>query len=115
MSEPSFSDPSGFEPLRSEVQPGDTVYVTPVGEMDISTVGIVDDELSELMRSGFRNLVLDLRKLSFMDSSGLRLLLQWDAYARRDGITFAVIQGPPVVQRVFELTGLLDKLPLRDA
>ncbi len=46
-----------------------------------------------------------------MDSSGLRLLLRWDAEARRDGFSLQLVPGPAPVQRVFELTGMTERLP----
>ena len=50
--------------------------------------------------------MLDLRGLTFMDSTGLRLVIRWHAAARDDGFHFAVVPGPDVVQRVFRLTGM---------
>jgi anti-anti-sigma factor len=46
--------------------------------------------------------VLDLREVSFMDSAGLRLVLE----ASRAGASFAVVRGPREVQRLFDLVGL---------
>lgn len=37
-------------------------------------------------------------------------MFDWDARARRDGMSLAVIPGPPVVQRVFEIAGVMDRL-----
>jgi anti-anti-sigma factor len=54
--------------------------------------------------------VLDLRQLSFMDSSGLRLILAWDAHARRDGHDFGLVRGDDSVHRVFELTRVAERL-----
>jgi anti-anti-sigma factor len=45
-----------------------------------------------------------------MDSTGLRVVLGWDDFARRDGIEFTLIPGPPALQRLFEITGVLDRL-----
>ena len=56
-------------------------------------------------------LILDLSQLEFMDSTGLRLILRWDAEARKDGFSIGLVPGPPVVQRVFELTGTAAALP----
>jgi anti-anti-sigma factor len=55
--------------------------------------------------------VLDLRGVSFIDSTGLRLALDLDAAARGDGFRVELIPGPPQVQRIFDLTGALDQLP----
>ena len=58
------------------------------------------------MGLGYTSLVLDLRTVCFLDSTGLHLLLDWTAACEADGIAFRVIQGPPVVQRVIELAGV---------
>jgi len=50
--------------------------------------------------------VLDLRGLTFMDSTGLRLVIRWHTAARDQGFQFAIVPGPDVVQRVFRLTGM---------
>jgi anti-sigma B factor antagonist len=103
-----------LEPFRVEVHAEcESLRLAPVGEVDIATVGQIDDCLREFRARGFRRFLLDLRQLTFMDSSGLRLILDWDARARRDGISFAVIPGPAVVQRVFEVAGAVDRLPFQ--
>jgi anti-anti-sigma factor len=74
--------------------------------LDLSTVPVVDTQLSELMAAGFSSVVVDLRKLSFLDSSGVRLLLSWAAKSRAAGVDLSFIPGPSAVQRVFDLTGV---------
>jgi anti-anti-sigma factor len=86
----------------------------PIGELDMATVGLVAEELTDLRDVGFESLVLDLRRLQFMDSSGVHLILDADGYARTNGHDFAVIPGPPVIQRLFELSGVGDQLQFRD-
>ena len=104
----------GPEPFRVEVHPErDSVRVVPIGEVDIATVGEIDARLRELNQAGFRHVVLDLRRLTFIDSTGVRLVLTWHAAARQNGIDFTVLEGPPAVQRVFALAGVLDHLPFR--
>jgi anti-sigma B factor antagonist len=103
---------SELEPFRCEVHPARAaVQVRPVGELDVATVPVVDAELADLWAVGFSNLVLDLRKVCFLDSTGVHLLCTWTAACEADGIVFRVIPGPPAVQRVIELAGLSDRLP----
>jgi anti-sigma B factor antagonist len=103
-----------LEPFRVEVQSErDSVRVVPVGEVDIATVGEIDARLRELNQAGFRHFVLDRRRLTFIDSSGVRLVLTWHAAARQNGIDLMILEGPPAVQRVFEVAGVLDQLPFR--
>jgi anti-sigma B factor antagonist len=92
---------SKIGPFRCEVLPARAaVRVRPVGELDLSTVPIVDAELADLWAVGFSSLgfsslVLDLREVSFLDSTGVHLLLTWTAACEDSGIAFRVIPGPP--------------------
>jgi anti-sigma B factor antagonist len=88
--------------------------VRPVGELDLATVPVLEAEMRELQQAGFRRLVLDLGGLSFMDSTGLAMVVRWDLDARSDGFTFALLPGRPHVQRLFDLTGLTGRLPFGD-
>ncbi len=98
--------------LTCEVLPErDAVRVRPNGSLDVATVSVLEQQLQELREAGFRRLIVDLGGLSFMDSSGLRLALKWDADARQDGFDIGFIPGRPAVQRVFELTGTVDRVP----
>lgn len=91
---------------------GGRVVVAPRGDIDLASVDLLRRHLSELEDGGFYSVVLDLRNVTFMDSTGLHLVL---AEVRNDGIEFAVIPGPAQVQRVFEITGLIDQVPLTAA
>jgi anti-anti-sigma factor len=102
------------EPFSVRVKPErDVVRVIPVGELDIATVHELERAIRELLDAGFRRLVIDLRELDFIGSTGLRLILTLDAASRQDGIDFALIPGPHPVQRVFEISGVLERLPFR--
>jgi anti-anti-sigma factor len=104
------------KPFEVEVRPErDAVRLCPSGEVDIATVDRLREELQELKSAGFKRVILDLRQATFLDSAGLHLVLEADAASRADGWDFAVIQGPPVVQRSFEVAGLLGQLPFVDA
>jgi anti-sigma B factor antagonist len=81
-------------------------WVRPAGDLDLDTVHRVESALAELRDGGCGSLVLDLRALTFMDSTGLRLVIRWHTAARAEGFAFAVVPGPDVVQRIFRLTGM---------
>jgi anti-anti-sigma factor len=57
---------------------------------------------------------VDLSRLEFIDSTGLRLLLRYDAEARQDGFSFSLTPGPAAVQRIFELSGTFGLLTFTD-
>ena len=106
-------DRAEFEPFRCEVDPHRaSVFVRPVGELDLATAPIVDTQLSELVAAGFTSLVLDLRQLRFLDSTGLRLLLSWDARARAEGVEASTSsQGPPRCSASSTIAGVAHLLP----
>jgi len=78
------------------------------GEMDISEADRIDQELRLVEKDQPPLLVLDLRDLTFLDSTGLRLVLEADSRAREEGRRMAIIPGPDVVHRIF-LIAMLDK------
>jgi anti-sigma B factor antagonist len=98
-------------PFRCETDDG---RVRPIGELDIATVPEVDRHLRELVDGGGDRVVLDLRDVTFMDSSGLRLILRWQEAAKEDGHTFGLIAGPPAVERVFHITRMRSLLTFVD-
>jgi anti-anti-sigma factor len=89
-------------------QNGGVSVLTLKGELDISGIARVEDELRQVEETAPAAVVLDLRSLTFMDSSGLRLVLEADMRARREARRFAIVPGPESVHRVF-LIALLDK------
>lgn len=103
-----------IEPFTCRVTTeSDHVVVAPRGELDMATVGVIERELHELREGGVKHLVLDLGGLTFMDSTGLNLVSRWTAEASNDGFRFELEPGPPLIQRVFELAGMIDALPFR--
>jgi anti-sigma B factor antagonist len=107
-----FQPPDSFFCERG--RDGDTAWVRPVGELDLDTAPLLDEELTAVRTDGTRRIVLDLRRLTFMDSTGLRLVIRWDAAASEDGFEFAIVPGSEVVQRVIRLTGMDDQLAVSD-
>jgi anti-sigma B factor antagonist len=98
--------------FRVDVHPERTVVrVAPAGELDLASVGVLELQLRELRDSGFDRIVLDLRGLTFIDSSGIALIVAEDRHARDEGQGFTLIDGPPAVRRVLEICGLVPKLP----
>lgn len=78
------------------------------GELDISGVGELERALAEVEAGEPRVLVIDLREVTFLDSSGLRSLLAADRRAKAAGRRLVLVRGPGPVQRVFEIA-LLDR------
>ncbi len=84
------------------------VVVVPRGELDIGTLGRLEAELARVSARA-QAVVLDLRQLTFMDSTGLQLLLRMDLAARRRGGSFSIVEADGPVARLLTITGLRDR------
>jgi anti-anti-sigma factor len=96
-------------PLEIRVGPiVETCLIQLVGELDLANVGVVERELRLVERAGPRTVVLDLSELEFMDSSGIKLLMDARGRSRLNGHALRLIRGPEAVQQVVDLCGLTD-------
>ena len=94
---------------------GKVAVVAPTGELDLSGAAVLQAELDRLAEDNeLGGVVLDLRGLEFMDSSGLRLVVLADMQAREAGRRFALVRGEETVHRVFEITRMSDRLEFVD-
>jgi len=93
---------------------GDVHCIRLTGELDIDTADRVEAELARAEAGDARVIVLDLAGLTFMDSTGVRLVLEAHARSRADSNRLRLRRGPAAVQRVFELSGVTDTLPFGD-
>lgn len=89
------------------------LVVAPRGEIDLATVGLVREAVEREHQAG-EDLLLDLRGVGFMDTSGLRYVLELVEHGARDGFSVQLVRGPRAVQRVFEVSGLEPRLPFVD-
>jgi len=83
---------------------GDASVVYARGDIDLSTLGKAAAAL-ESARKDTATLFLDLRHVGFMDTSGLRLVIEEQQRAAANSYRFAVVRGPRKVQRLFEIAG----------
>jgi anti-anti-sigma factor len=84
------------------------------GELDLASVESLESEMKQLESSEPAVLVLDLRELEFMDSTGLRAVIAADARARERGARLIVVRAPEDVDRVFRLTRMDQHLEFVD-
>jgi anti-sigma B factor antagonist len=102
--------------FQCDVQPDrERVLVHLAGEMDLAVAGTVGATLRDLFDVGFTSMVVDLREVSFMDSSGLDVLLSARQRAAEIGGRLSLVRGPDEVQRVFALTGTTALFTFDDA
>jgi anti-sigma B factor antagonist len=103
----SATHPEIPAPFRIDVEPErDVVRVCPHGDVDLATIHEISKQIDELRSRGFGRVVLDLRGATFLDSTGLHLALELTRSSQAQGWEFALIEGPPEVQRAFEVTGV---------
>ena len=96
--------------LRVERNDQDGVpYLELIGELDLSTVDPLKLRLELVEREEPETIVVDLRRVTFMDSIGLGILVSHHLRARQAGRRLVLVQGPRAIQDLFELTGMRDK------
>jgi anti-anti-sigma factor len=100
--------------LKTEDGTNGEVQLAFYGELDISTAQQVEDELGRIEARRPPAIVLDLRQLQFMDSTGLRTIVGADARARDEGRGLTIVRGPDAVQRIFSVTKLDERLKIVD-
>jgi anti-anti-sigma factor len=89
-----------------------TAEVVLTGELDIAVLEDAERQVEEAAADGPALLIIDLSRLTFVDSSGVRLVLLADDRARAAGRRVAVRLGTGPARRVFQALGLLDKLDI---
>jgi anti-anti-sigma factor len=83
------------------------------GELDIAAADQLESLVRQICAKTKTEVVFNLSRLTFIDSTGLRALLIAGEVCEEHGHEFALVPGPICVQRVFELAGLAEKLPFR--
>ena len=91
---------------------GSHVVLPLEGALDVATANEAHKRMLGLVLRRRDRLVLDLSGLTFMDSTGIRFVLQAREHAHMHGASFVVVRGPEPVMRVLELVGLESQLDL---
>lgn len=108
----SFDDPWESVPFEVDaLADGDRQTFVLRGELDLSSADKVGAMLSQACSAGPSALVIDLSEVTYMDSSGLRLIIATSHQCHENKTEFALVPGPPEVQRLFDLTGATENLP----
>jgi anti-sigma B factor antagonist len=92
--------------LTIEQLEGNAVKLTLRGELDMEHAYTFDEELRRVEALEPKCICLDLRELSFLDSTGLSRIVAARKRARRARRRLVLVRGPAAVQRVFALTAL---------
>jgi len=100
-------------PARLQIATDDSperVLLSLAGELDIASAPLLERAVDDVDRP----LVIDLAEVTFMDSTGLRALLLARQQAQNGGHELALRPGPRQVQRVFELSGTLERFQFEE-
>jgi len=92
---------------------GDVATVTLAGELDLDGVESVQAALERFVAGNVRDVAVDMAGLTFLDSSGLRAVLQARERLGGAGVDLRVERPSPVVRRVLDMTGTADLLLAR--
>ena len=104
---------SGLLSLESLLD-GDTRTLRLSGELDLASAGILEEALEEAL-AGKGRIVLDLRQLTFIDSTGIAILINTIELAKQGRDIRFLASTAAAVTRVLALTGVQERLPLLDS
>jgi anti-sigma B factor antagonist len=93
----------------------DVVVVRLTGEVDVATAPELDQRLQEIATGGHTHVLIDLSEVEFMDSTGLHSIIRAQCFADANGRQLTLRHGSPQVRRLFEITGLLDRVSFEDS
>jgi anti-anti-sigma factor len=94
-------------PFEAHVdQDADTTLVRLAGELDLNCRRQFESTFQRVASVRSSKIVVDLSGLTFIDSSGLRMILEVESQSRRDGFDLSFIPGQGQVRQVFQLTGV---------
>jgi anti-anti-sigma factor len=100
----------------TSLRDGPTWVLSVTGELDMNSVSVLAEQLTDGANGGFNKLTLDLRELAFMDSSGLRFLIELNDEANRDGWRLVLLAPTDqAAALVLHITGADEALPFESA
>ena len=106
---------SAQQNFRVEVHHEERAVVFAVeGELDLAASPTLEQELERVRDADIDLLIVDLRELRFMDSTGLHALVKENKRATDAGRRFAVVKGGAQIQRLLSLTGVAELLTVAD-
>lgn len=94
---------------------GRAAIVAIAGELDLASSPELEQRLVELLNGDIDLLVIDLRELEFMDSTGLSIIVGAHQRLAETGRKLSLVKGPQQVQRLLDLTGVSERLRLVDS
>ena len=112
---PSAPGSDGAAPAPFSIQiehHGSSLLVAISGEFDLGATEQFGRVVKEIEGKDVHDVEIDLRKVSFIDSTGLRMLVEAERITRERELTLRIVRGGSAVERVLQITGLDKVLPL---
>jgi anti-sigma B factor antagonist len=91
---------------------GRAAVIAVAGELDLASGPELEAELHEISADTTELLIVDLRELEFMDSTGLSIIVRAHQRLTGEGCQVGLVKGSPQVQRLLDLTGVADRIAL---
>ena len=102
--------------LRVDIEDrADQAVVTAVGEIDAATVSTVADAVADAFSDGYQQVLLDFAGVTFIDSTGLGMLVKSHRLAQASGARFAVVHPTPQTRKLIRVLGLDQVLTIHDS
>lgn len=118
-----MTTPLAYQYARTRVQSlfrvevrneGRAAIIAVSGELDLASSPSLEAELDRVSGTQSELLVLDLRRLEFMDSTGLSVIVKSHQRLADEGRSLYLVRGPQQVQRLLDLTGVAERIQLAD-
>jgi anti-anti-sigma factor len=101
--------------FQLSIEEGDAVVrLRLVGEFDLAAAENFQEALKRAQSGNPALIIIDLGGLTFIDSTGLQMILKANARSRENGFRLEIVRGSEKVQRIFEVTGIHEHLPMVD-
>lgn len=96
----------GLEIAQATLHDADWAVLSVAGEVDLATVPELERAIKDVLDEGTANLVIDLSDTSFMDSTGLRVLIMADREFKDGERSLAILVKPGPVSRLLDVSGM---------
>jgi anti-anti-sigma factor len=110
----SDNPPEGLRVVRVDSRAGGSLTIELVGRLDIETTERFDRGIREAIARQPSRIVVDFRRVSLLDSSGLRTLILAQRAAEADGVELCLVPGSSQVRRILQTTGVAGRIRLLD-
>ena len=95
--------------LRSQRE-GEAHIIELIGELDLDGAPRLEEELRSVEASDVQSIVVDLSQLTFIDSTGIIVIIEANRLLEAQGRHMLVVNGSPTVRRIFDVLGLTELL-----